>query len=330
MTANTEISWTNHTFNPVWGCDKVSPGCQHCYAEGIARRFGTAWGPDAVRREFGDDHWGKPVDWNKAAEKVGVPALVFCASMADVFDKNWPAGVRERLWALIEATPWLRWQLLTKRIGNASRMVPERWMREGFPANVWMGASFVNQEEWNRDADKLLALPAKLHFGSFEPLLGWIDPMECPDCEGSGETSGHYFSDTGLATCERCSGRGVRQYFDLGWVIVGGESGRQARPMHPDWARDIRAACIKAGTPFHFKQWGHWLPHPEWPAHPHLPSVPVAPKRGWMVLDQSGRLDVPDGYFPEEHLGLYAVAPVGKEAAGRQLDGREWNEFPNP
>lgn len=158
---------------------------------------------------------------------------VFCASMADVFDKDAPEGARERLWALIDATPFIDWQLLTKRIGNVGRMIPDRWS-VSLPFNVWLGATVVNQEEVDRDLPKLLAINAHTLFVSIEPMLGAID--------------------LGLAL----PARGVRRADLLNWVICGGESGGGARAMNPAWAVSLRDQCAAADVAFHFKQFGEF------------------------------------------------------------------------
>jgi protein gp37 len=137
MAEETAIEWCDATFNPWWGCAKVSPACDHCYAERLARRFGVAWGVDTERRSFGDERWREPLRWDRRAARYGRRLRVFCASMADIFDTNAPEGARERLWGIIRQTPHLTWLLLTKRIGNASRMLPSDWS-DGYP-NVGFG-----------------------------------------------------------------------------------------------------------------------------------------------------------------------------------------------
>jgi protein gp37 len=171
MGETTGIAWTDHTFNPWWGCTKVSPGCDRCYAETFDRRIGGAhWGKDAARRVFGEKHWREPLKWNAAAEKAGKRARVFCASMADVFDADAPAGELERLWALIRATPHLDWQLLTKRPARIARALPADW-GDGYP-NVWLGDDRRGPGA-RRPADPVLrAVPARVRFLSCEPLLG--------------------------------------------------------------------------------------------------------------------------------------------------------------
>lgn len=214
MGEKTGIGWTDHTFNPVWGCFEVGPGCDHCYARVWAERMGLdVWGVDKPLREFGDKHWNEPLKWNRKAEKDGERRKVFCASMADVFDKRWPASIRPRLWDLIEKTPWLDWQLLTKRIGNAVEMVPNHWSRDGWPANVWLVPTMVNQAEFDRDMPKLAYIPAAVRGVSYEPAIG---PL----------TLGKW-----------------ARYLD--WLIIGGESYQagHAREFLLKWARDLLREC---------------------------------------------------------------------------------------
>ncbi|MCI0671755.1 MAG: phage Gp37/Gp68 family protein, partial [Myxococcaceae bacterium] len=174
MGAETEISWTHSTFNPWWGCTRVSPGCDHCYAESFDRRVGGAhWGKGVPRRTFGDKHWGEPLKWNAAAAKAGERRRVFCASMADVFDAEAPDGALERLWALIRATPALDWLLLTKRPGRIRHSLPADW-GDGYP-NVWLGTTVEDQERAEQRIPVLLDVPARVHFLSCEPLLGPVD-----------------------------------------------------------------------------------------------------------------------------------------------------------
>lgn len=247
MSERTGIAWTDHTFNPWWGCTKVSPGCANCYAEGEARRRGhDVWGPRAARRGFGDAHWKEPERWNRAAMRDGRPHRVFCASMADVFERvgevNGPGlpiderdylmeGRRGKLWALIERTLWLRWQLLTKRPENVASMIPEDW-RNGLPGNVWLGTSAEDQERLEQRLPHLLRIRAGVLFLSLEPLLGPIDL---------------------LAALQKADPYG---FAPLRWVIVGGESGPRARPMDPAWVVRIQDECHRLAIPFFLKQWG--------------------------------------------------------------------------
>ncbi len=221
MGEHTGISWTDHTFNPVWGCLKVSPACDHCYAEELANRFHAGlWGPHGGFREFGDGHWNEPLRWNRAAEKAGIRSRVFCASMADVFDNRWPEGVRDRLWQLIRSTPWLDWQLLTKRPQNIAKMLPADW-DDGWP-NVWLGTTVEDQLQADIRINHLRAIEARVRFLSCEPMLEAITP----------------------------------DLSDIHWVIAGGESGPRARIMEPRWPRRLRDQCQAQGVAYWFKQWG--------------------------------------------------------------------------
>lgn len=237
------IEWTDFTFNPWIGCIKVSAGCKNCYAEAMDRRWkGGHWGPGSTRKPMSEAYWKQPLKWNKAAAAAGVKAKVFCASMADVFEGH-PDTLPhlQRLFVLINQTPNLIWQLLTKRPENILKLVPEWWIKHGFPPNVWIGTSVENQEAVEERIPHLLKVPANVRFLSCEPLLGpvnleWTFPIN----DGSGEW--------------------IRYMTGIDWVIAGGESGHGARPMHPDWVRGIRDQCSAADVPFFFKQWGEWCP----------------------------------------------------------------------
>ena len=234
MGKETAIEWTHHTFNPWWGCVRVSAACDHCYAETWAKRLGEdVWGPRSERRFFTDAHWKEPLKWNAEAEAQGVRRRVFCASMADVFE-NRPDLVapRLRLLELISQTPHLDWLLLTKRIHLVKKQLPKGY---SFPPNVWLGTTVENQAEANRRIRYLLefSTPA-VRFLSCEPLLGALD----------------------LSPFLIANDLGVK----VDWVIAGGESGHGARPMEPQWPEDLRKQRNKAKVAFHFKQWGHWAP----------------------------------------------------------------------
>ena len=242
MSQGSPIEWTHHTFNPWWGCTKVSLGCQNCYAESLSKRYGhTVWGAGVNRRFFSEKHWQEPLKWNKQARESGERARVFCASMADVFeDFSSLDAERNRLWNLINETPWLDWQLLTKRPENVLLMVPwgQKW-----PENVWIGTSVENQQVANLRVPILKAIPASIRFLSCEPLLGAIDTLDL----------------TGIH-----------------WLIVGGESGHGHRPIEEEWVRQLRDNCVNSGVAFFFKQWGgrtsksqgRILDHEEWAEFP--------------------------------------------------------------
>lgn len=306
MGADTKIEWADHTFNPWIGCTAVSPACDHCYAERLAHRFGVAWGPHAERRRTSESNWRQPLAWNRKAQREGRRFRVFCASMADVFDKAVPEDWRGLLWEMIAQTTHLDWLLLTKRPQNIAKMLPPLW-GHGW-ANVWLGTTVENQAEADRRIPHLLAVPAARRFLSCEPLLG---PVDLTNITGA-EKSAQFGSPVHGWSClwkGNCIGR---PWID--WVIAGGESGPKARASHPDWFRSLRDQCKHAGVPFFFKQWGEWAPTGDWYAD-HQCSLPL---RSW-----TGSAWTADGAAEGEWL-----ARVGKKAAGAMLDGREWREVP--
>jgi protein gp37 len=256
----TPIQWTDGSWSPWEGCDQISPGCTNCYAKAMNDwlRKGENWGPGAPRRVYSDEHWRKPLKWNRKAAVNREQWKVF-PSVCDPFDKDAPEGQRERFWELIAQTPNITWLLLTKRVGNVPGMVPGAWLEVGgWPKNVWPGATFVNQEEVDRDMHKLLRLPAPVRFGSFEPLLGEID-LEQGGAIGVG--------------CDDMPPYERRTWPELDWTIVGGESGRNARPLTLEWVRKIVKQCKAAGTPVLVKQLGESVrdsgmssPGEHWPA----------------------------------------------------------------
>lgn len=238
MGERTAISWTDHTFSPVWGCIRVSPGCEHCYAEAFAKRMGLKiWGPSksTPRRTFNATHWSEPLKWNRLAARAGVRRRVFCGSMCDIFEDH-PTVDQERakLWPLIRATPHLDWQLLTKRPERITQCLPDDW-DGGYP-NVWLGTSVEDQPRADLRVPLLIGIPATVRFLSCEPLLGPVDLT---------------------AVRPEPTDRGIR-YADalrlIDWIIVGGESGPKARPMLIAWAGDLRNQCAQHRVAFFFKQ----------------------------------------------------------------------------
>lgn len=323
MGEQSKIEWTHHTFNPWWGCFKVSDGCKHCYADTLAKRYGhNVWGPakSTSRRMMSDKYWQQPLKWNASAAKRGVRERVFCASMADVFEDHPDVTeARSRLFDLIEQTPNLIWLLLTKRPENIKPMLIEAGRGfQDLPPWVWIGTSVENQEQADARIPHLLEVPAGVRFLSCEPLLGpidlseWIAPITaCGNC-------GRFIEgDVDSCDCDdpiECLSliHGEHQKYeardrynsDIHWIIAGGESGHGARPMHPDWARLLRDQCTTAGVAFFFKQWGEHLP------------LQLADEASWY---RESQLVDGDGV---------TWARVGKGAAGRLLDGCEWSEFP--
>jgi protein gp37 len=251
---NSNIGWTDHTFNPWIGCSKVSPGCTNCYAELQARKLeaahktGKLWGEQANRHVTRDENWKKPLRWAQKARANKTSYLVFCASMADVFDSHpTAAATRPRLFKLIDQTRCrdpgeggLHWLLLTKRVKSIESMLPSTW-GDGW-AGVWLGVTIEGPDQAWR-ADLLRKLPAAVRFISYEPAIG---PLTGIDLTG------------------------------IHWLVAGGESGTTRREDNINWFRDIRDACQKAGTTFFFKQRSALHPgreahidgvrHYEWPA----------------------------------------------------------------
>lgn len=330
MSANSKIEWTDHTFNPWMGCQKVSPACDHCYAEvnTAVRSLGVVWGPGAERRRTSAGNWQQPVRWNAEAARMGIRYRVFCASLADVFDNAVPDQWRSDLFDLIAATPHLDWLLLTKRIGNARSMLnaaasavmvdfvgANAWDMHPWP-NVWLCATICNQEEAERDIPKLLAVDAKVRFLSMEPLLGpvTLDTIYNTDL---GEGQPYLHPLIGRVSDGHGDGCNVP---GIDWVIVGGESGHHARPMHPDWARSLRDQCQAAGVPFLFKQWGEW-------ASMYCPQDADEVVRCVNTWPNGRWLDV-DGVAVHRTWATVMMDKVGKKAAGRLLDGRTWDGVP--
>lgn len=290
MGKDSGIQWTDHTFNPWRGCVKVSPACQHCYAETLSKMRGKQiWGKDAPREFAAERYWRDPLKWDAAAKAAGVRARVFCSSLADVCeDRPDLVEPRQRLMRLIRVTQNLDWLLLTKRPGAFTRLFD--WERHdhrfagAWPRNIWVGTTAENQEWADARIPSLLEVPAAVRFVSVEPMLGPVDLSR-------------YLLDIyheGVMAC-----RGVH------WVIVGGESGAGARPMNPAWARAVREQCKAAGAAFHFKQWGEWSPE---------------------AYGEDGRTST--ATFGSSVGAGYTMFRHGKKASGRTLDGREWDQFP--
>lgn len=268
MGENTKIEWATHSWNPWVGCTKVSPGCDHCYAEGWAKRSGMVkWGPHAERRRTTDENWRKPLIWARKAREAledfetGMLTLrparprVFCASLADVFDNQVPPKWRHDLFRLIWATPELDWLLLTKRPENIARMIDDAlrpligtvfgpWYGKGWP-NVWLGFTAEDQAHFDRRWPIIRDIPAAVRFCSYEPAIGMLR----------------------LPTDVRGQ---------LHWLICGGESGPGHREMHPGWEWSVRDDCGELGISYFFKQMSGKKPVPE--GFPVLQQFPQATK----------------------------------------------------
>ncbi|WP_175974547.1 phage Gp37/Gp68 family protein [Burkholderia sp. BCC1047] len=358
MAENSNIEWTDHTFNPFIGCTKVSPGCDHCYAEQLMdkRMHKVVWGPHGERVRTSAATWRQPLRWNAQHAEFfaahGRRQRVFCASLADVFDNAVDPAWRVDLFDLIRSTPNLDWLMLTKRISNVRPMLSEAlsiaqhygirgtfanwlacWVDGEPPANVWLGATIVNQAEADRDIEKLLMTPARRRFLSMEPLLGpvdlraWFDPtgvccmqemQSCADCPADapwihGPTTEYAEDGMGYSSPK------------IDWVIVGGESGHGARPMHPEWPRDLRDQCAAYGVPFLFKQHGEWAPGSGDFGAGRIETAGIA-LDGRVAAGGNRVDDYPRGATSGD--GWSMVHRAGKRAAGRHLDGRTHDEFP--
>lgn len=260
MGDNTKIEWTAYqdnegqwhpgfSFNPWIGCTKVSPACDHCYAESWAKRSGLVqWGVGQPRRRTSEANWKKPLKWNREAEANGTRPKVFCASLADVFDTEVPELWRNDLFVLIERTPHLDWLLLTKRPNVAVNYI--KTMRP----NVWIGTTVENQEMADQRIPLLLKIPATVRFLSCEPLLGpmRLDRIPVADLmpsQGNALTGENWPVHTGISYHSRTP--------HLDWVIAGGESGPHARPLNIGWVRDLNRQCSQAGVAAFNKQLGH-------------------------------------------------------------------------
>lgn len=247
MAKNSNISWTHATFNPWWGCEKISPGCKNCYAATFAKRTGNdCWG-SSPRRLFGDKHWAEPLAWNTAAVAAGERRRVFCASMADVFEGLPEMDVHLlRLLDLIQDTPQLDWLLLTKR-PEKIKPIMERvsngtfgdiWNFADHMPNVWLGTTVENQDYADIRIPQLLEIPAAVRFLSVEPMLGPVD-LRFTNGLVHGEDAADYL---------------------LEWIICGGESGAERRPFQIEWAEDLARQCHAASVPFFMKQDSHQKP----------------------------------------------------------------------
>lgn len=353
MSENTGISWTHHTFNPWSGCAKISAGCAHCYAAALPpkmRRM-AEWGENGTRIPASESYWNEPLKWARKAAAAGERRRVFCASVADVFEDRADLDPwRERLWDLIRQTPELDWLLLTKR---PERMA--RWAADHeWPANAWAGTSVEDQRAAEKRIPYLLKVPAAVRFLSCEPLLGLVEGLDkylskaslgqCPCllCKATGlknrEPGRLGSGQPGDGPCPDCHEGYVG---GIGWVIVGGESGPHARPMHPEWARGLRDQCEAAEVPFHFKQWGEWAPwlneahltHNGAEKHAHQWLQPDGNGGYCWIVDGDGSWSNWTGEPPQtdtEHKATRTaiMGKHGKHGAGRILDGRTWDEFP--
>lgn len=321
------IEWTDATVNFWWGCTKVGPGCDHCYAEIQSNRFEPGhWGPGAPRRKIkgaralihklDNDYAWWAADASIAGLHPNIRRRVFIQSMSDLFDNEVPLEWFEEAWDLIEVCDRIDIQIVTKRVSIVEKRLAAIG-RTTWPRHAGLIVTVVNQEEADRDVPRLLALKAK--FGipwiglSCEPLLGPIDLTNIAPSQGyASNVLGGHRHDFGVP-------------FDdlparLDWVIAGGESGPGARPMHPDWARSIRDQCQAAGVAFFFKQWGEYVTGYLDGDEFHVDEETHGPTVHWRGIARCSDIPGESGHYGR----------VGKKAAGRLLDGRTWDEMPAP
>ena len=326
MAANSKIEWTTHTFNPWIGCTKVSPGCANCYAESENNRRKWAaegWGPGRPRHRTSEANWDKVRTWNAQAKNAVERPRVFCASLADWLDDEVPIGWLADLLLLIDETPHLDWLMLTKRpenfaprleaildsgIGDCRRIPVEQWAGGIPPENVWFGVSVEDQSNANFRIPELLRIPVRVRFLSCEPLLG---PLDLQDIHWKGSIyDALYGYEMGTA--------GGFRIPKVDWVIAGGESGPNARPMQTEWVRSLRDQCVRNNTPFLFKQWGERREH-------------VLIGNGWVPVTAEIEKALRAGEMLEFgacHDASREYLNTGKNPNGRDLDGVEWSQFP--
>lgn len=349
MTDRTRIEWCDSTFNPWTGCTKISPACDHCYAEALSKRAPKSiapWGSGEPRRRTSTANWRKPLAWDaqafaecsecgwrgehratlagvaKASNGIcpgcgalesTVPARrrVFCASLADVFDNEVDPRWRHGLFDLIAATPNLDWLLLTKRIGNAISMLTEQERRA---AARYRESPYLSA--W------LDGFPRNVWLGTticnqdeadrdIPKLLAVPARLRFLSIEPMlGPVNLNLDWNNDTGRWDS-SGREL-PLRRIDWVIAGGESGPHARPSHPDWFRSLRDQCAAANVPFLFKQWGEFAPT----------------QRTMDEVDRSERKLVPVDFSETQMFPVALVDRVGKKSAGRLLDGVEYNGFP--
>lgn len=266
MGRDSGVSWTHDTHNLWWGCDKVSPGCKNCYADGFARRTGhDVWGPTAPRRFFGAEHLDDLKKYDRIAQRTGERRRVFCSSMCDLFERHLNPEFRRvqdfergRFFDLVPALDGLDLLLLTKRPQNIRSMVPVAWMRDGFPRNVWPGASVENKEQAGWRLPELLRLDglAPVLWASYEPALELVTfsavPLHdvCDDCDEPEVLNA--FAATTSCGCP-CDSEAVA-LGALDWIVVGAESGGKRRPFDPAWADAVVAECADELVACYVKQ----------------------------------------------------------------------------
>ena len=338
MAETSAIEWCDATVNFWWGCTKVGPGCDNCYAEEWNNfRGNKLWGAGAPRREIkGAVALIQKLqrDAVRFFDQHGRKRRVFMQSMSDTFDNEVDDALRQRLFDCAKAADRLNVMLLTKRIPNVEKMVPLSWRDGHWPQHVGLMVTIVNQTEANRDIVRLLELKKRLGIPwvgvSIEPMLelirlrqlqlgGGIYLDAITGCHGKVEKFGSW------NRALKAASKGTRtpvalpeRLPTLDLVIVGGESGKNARPMHPHWAETIYRDCtsIASRTAFLFKQWGEWMPESDVP--------PGMSRRGLEAIE----LNRNPSAFATVHMDIMRMYRAGKHRSGRLLNGREHINFP--
>lgn len=347
MGDNSKIQWTEATWNFIVGCNRVSGECENCYAIREAARM--AGNPNAKIKAVYDGLTttrNERLDWTGAVrfveERLDIPLCwqrprrIFVASLSDPFHHMVRVGDLARAWAVMYLAGWHVYQVLTKRADRmrailndpafellvrdaATAMLADGYALRAHPApwhwplkNVWLGVSVGDQAAADKRVSDLLLTPAAVRFLSCEPLLEPVDLCNITLSDG-----GRLDALRGIDTAFQCHYAAA-----LDWVIVGGESGSHARPMHPDWARSLRDQCTEARVPYFFKQWGEVIPRDQW--RPDTLAHPAGELAWQAAIEAFGGTPAPRVYYDSQRWGYR----IGKKAAGRLLDGREWNEYP--
>lgn len=290
-----KIEWTDRTWNPVTGCTKVSQGCKNCYAERLYERFN---GHGSFKNVIcHPERLQQPMKWKK-------PCKIFVNSMSDLFHEDVPHNFIANVFSIMKRCPWHTFQILTKRPERMLEILTEWSKQEDLPTlpNVWLGVSVEDQKTADERIPLLLQVPAAVRFLSCEPLLGEIN-------------LNGYLPDT------YNDGTSVHQFYPnkIHWVIVGGESGPGARPMHPDWARSLRDQCKAASVPLFFKQWGEY--------------VSLESRDGVeFCICADGDDPKFDGISISRLVSAFDCdfIKVGKKKAGNILEGKQYLQFPDP
>jgi protein gp37 len=330
---SSKIEWTQETWNPVIGCSKISAGCENCYAIRMAWRLShnpkmiPRYQNSTLKTKGGAINWTGQInlihDLLDKPLKIKKPTTFFVNSMSDLFHPEVPFSFIWSVWEIMDVARVFNhtFQILTKRPERALEFFNWAKKSKGFTAafdNVWIGVSVENQTTADERIPLLLNIPAAVHFLSMEPLLGMVDLTQLTIVTD-------LFPGGAKLNCLAWDDE--RNYYNrvehpIDWVIVGGESGPNARPMHPDWVRSIRDQCQSADVPFFFKQWGEWV-------EVDFPSTKVK-TRGlchWINYDKSPRTGIINNNH-YKYPKVVNMGEVGKKVAGNMLDGKQHLEFP--